>query len=82
MGMTFPASTALAMDEVRDLAGTGSAVLGSLGFAVGGLVAPLLGLGNMFVSVSCVFVCSALLSGFFAFMAGRSEKKSRALKAA
>lgn len=82
MGMSFTAASALALDEVRDLAGTGSAVLGSLGFAVGGLVAPLLGLGNMFVSVSCVFICSALLSGFFAFMADRSERKDKALKAA
>ncbi|MBQ7529820.1 hypothetical protein IJT10_08000 [bacterium] len=51
MGMTFTVSTAMALEQVREYAGTGSAVLGASGFLLGGLVAPLVGLGNaIFIS--------------------------------
>jgi DHA1 family bicyclomycin/chloramphenicol resistance-like MFS transporter len=39
-------SAALAMSLVRPVAGAGSAVLGSVTFAVGALVSPLVGLGG------------------------------------
>ncbi len=71
MGMTFTAATALAMNEVRDQAGAGSAVFGALGFIVGGLVSPLVGLGNIAHSVSMVFIMAATMSTFFAWQAGR-----------
>lgn len=81
MGMTFTAATALAMDRVRDFAGTGSAVLGAMSFAVGGLTAPLMGLGSLSVSIACVFTGSALLSGCFALLSARSVGKAEALRA-
>ncbi|MDO5296697.1 MAG: multidrug effflux MFS transporter [bacterium] len=72
MGMTFTASTALALECVRDLAGTGAAVQGSSGYILGGLVAPLIGLGNIMLSTAAVFAGAALLSSIFAYCAHRS----------
>ncbi|WP_182358878.1 multidrug effflux MFS transporter [Tomitella gaofuii] len=45
-GFVFGNATALALERVRDRAGTGSAVLGALQFAVGAVVSPLVGLGG------------------------------------
>lgn len=72
MGMTFTAATALAMNEVRDNAGAGSAIFGALGFIVGGLVSPLVGLGEITHSVSIVFIVAALTSTLFAWYARRT----------
>ncbi len=72
MGMTFTAATALAMNEVRDNAGAGSAIFGALGFIVGGLVSPLVGLGEITHSVSIVFIVAALTSTLFAWLARRT----------
>jgi len=69
MGLTFTASTTLAMNSVREHAGTGSAVLGALGFVVGGLVSPIVGLGNMLHTTGIVFVVAAALSLMFMFLA-------------
>ena len=46
MGLIIPHSTALAMAHYPDRAGTASALLGVLQFAVGGLAAPLVGAGR------------------------------------
>jgi DHA1 family bicyclomycin/chloramphenicol resistance-like MFS transporter len=64
-------SAALAMAEVRPVAGTGSAVLGFAQFGLGALVAPLVGLGGeasavvpalvMTVSSACGFLASRRL---------------------
>ncbi|MBP8166005.1 MAG: multidrug transporter, partial [Bacteroides sp.] len=50
MGLTFTSSTTLAMDSERRYAGAASALLGALCFASGGIVSPLVGLGNILVS--------------------------------
>ena len=72
MGMTFTAATALAMNEVRDNAGAGSAVFGASGFIVGSLVSPLVGLGNIIHSVSIIFIAAATLSTICAWTTNRS----------
>ena len=46
MGLTFTASTTLAMDCERANSGTASALFGAAGFAFGGIVSPLVGLGD------------------------------------
>ncbi|MBC8091907.1 MAG: multidrug effflux MFS transporter [Pseudonocardia sp.] len=43
LGLIMGNATALASDEVRDLAGTGSALLGALQFGLGAVVSPLVG---------------------------------------
>lgn len=68
LGLTFTASNTLAMDNERANAGMASALLGALGFAFGGVVSPLVGLGNIMVSTGmlfftgsvCAFVCTRI----------------------
>lgn len=64
LGLTFTASNTLAMDSERANAGMASALLGALGFAFGGIVSPLVGLGNIMVSTGIAFlICSVCAYG-------------------
>ena len=64
-GLVLPTSTTLALDAERQKAGTASAVLGAAGFLVGGIVSPLVGLGNILHSTAIVMIiCSFLALGF------------------
>lgn len=62
MGFSFTSTTALAMECEREHAGTASALLGAIGFGFGGLVSPLVGLGNTMVTTGIVFVVCAACS--------------------
>lgn len=56
LGMIFSVSNTLAMNEGRQRAGEASAILGVAGYIVGAIVAPLVGIGNVFHSTAIVFV--------------------------
>jgi DHA1 family bicyclomycin/chloramphenicol resistance-like MFS transporter len=60
IGIALPNTRALATVEYRDLAGTSSALLGVGQFAVGGLVAPLIGIGGTGTAVPMVVVIAVL----------------------
>lgn len=62
MGLTFTSTTTLAMERQRENAGTASALLGAVCFAFGGIVSPLVGIGNILTSTGVIFVISALCS--------------------
>lgn len=62
LGLTFTASNTLAMDCERAHAGMASALLGALGFAFGGIVSPLVGLGNIMVSTGVAFLAGSVCS--------------------
>lgn len=62
MGLTFTSSTTLAMDCERRYAGAASALLGALCFASGGIVSPLVGLGDILISTGVTFVICAVCS--------------------
>lgn len=62
LGLTFTSSNTLAMDAGREHAGAASALLGALGFAMGGLVSPLAGLGNIMVSSGILFAAGSVLA--------------------
>ena len=61
-GITFTASNALAMDSERGNAGTASALLGATGFAAGGIVSPLVSLGDILSSTSLLLLGGSLLA--------------------
>lgn len=69
LGLTFTASNTLAMDSERANAGTASALLGALGFAFGGIVSPLVGIGNIMVSAGIMFFVGSLCALGCAHMA-------------
>lgn len=62
LGLTFTASNTLAMDCEHGNAGTASALLGALGFAFGGVVSPLVGIGNIMVSTGIIFFTGSVCS--------------------
>ena len=62
MGLTFTSSTALAMGAAREYAGTASAMLGAICFSFGGIVSPLVGIGDTLLSTGAGFIVCALCS--------------------
>ena len=62
MGITFPSISSLAMESERQYAGSASALLGFAPFFLGGVVSPLVGIGNIFYSTSFVILVCALLA--------------------
>jgi DHA1 family bicyclomycin/chloramphenicol resistance-like MFS transporter len=60
IGIVLPNTRALATADYPDLAGTSSALLGVSQFAIGGLVAPLIGLGGTGTALPMVVVIAAL----------------------
>lgn len=62
MGFSFTSTTALAMECEREHAGTASALLSAVGFGFGGLVSPLVGLGDTMVTTGIVFMACATCS--------------------
>ncbi|WP_226692899.1 MULTISPECIES: multidrug effflux MFS transporter [Rodentibacter] len=66
MGLTFPAISSLAMESERQYAGSASALLGFAPFFLGGVVSPLVGIGDIFYSTAVViFVCGLLGVGLY-----------------
>ncbi|MBP3511681.1 MAG: multidrug effflux MFS transporter [Prevotella sp.] len=61
VGMITPVGITLALNSVSEHRGIASAMLGSFPFLLGGIVAPLTGLGNMIHSMTAlVLLCSAV----------------------
>ncbi len=62
VGYIFTASTTLAMTEGRAYIGAASAIFGALGFLFGGIVSPLVGIGNILHStMTTMLVCAVLI---------------------
>lgn len=75
MGITLTSSTTIALDSARDQAGTASSLSVAAGFLVGGVVSPVMGMGNILYSTAITFVAGALLSSVFAILAFCGKEK-------
>lgn len=80
IGFMAPTASALAMNCARKYAGSASAILGFCPFFLGGVVSPIVGLGDIFVSTSiAIFLCSLgvfvtfLLASRFKFIEVKHE---------
>ena len=62
MGITFPTISSLAMESERQYAGSASALLGFAPFFLGGVVSPLVGIGNIFYSTALVILACSVLA--------------------
>lgn len=62
MGFVFTGATTVAMDKGREYIGVASATVGASGFIMGGLVSPLVGIGDVFVACPAVCLCCAALA--------------------
>lgn len=76
IGLTFTSSNTLAMDAGREHAGAASALLGALGFAMGGAVSPLAGLGNIMVSSGILFAAGSVLALLCAAASARVRRST------
>lgn len=61
-GMSQPPANALALNAERANAGTAAAAIGASGFLMGGIVSPMVGMGDIATSVSIVLVVGAVLT--------------------
>ena len=62
VGIPLPALSSLAMESERRYAGAASAILGCMPFLLGGIISPLVGLGDIFVATSIAMAaCAALV---------------------
>lgn len=76
MGLTLPSSTALALDSARDNIGTASAALGAMTFILGGICAPLVGIGNLLHSTAILILITTTTSLIFCILAAKAKKAS------
>lgn len=76
IGFILTSSTTMAMDEGRQMVGTASAIFGAAGFMTGGIVSPLVGIGNI-VSTTLMLlgICSAMAL-IFAWISYRRPKNN------
>lgn len=73
-GLVLPTSTALALDSERQNAGAASAIFGAVSFLAGGIVSPLVGLGNILHSTAIIMVISSAIAMLLVW--GKRKKHS------
>ena len=73
VGAVCTGSTTVAMDAERENAGIASAFFGAMGYLGGGIASPLVGVGNIFISSSVIFVVLTVLSLALSLMAEKSK---------
>lgn len=62
LGMVFTTSTSMAMDQGREYTGAAAAIVGAIGFVFGGIVSPIVGLGDIQVTTACTLIVCAAIS--------------------
>lgn len=71
VGFIFTAATTLAMEEGREYVGSASAIFGAMGFLFGGIVSPLVGIGDIMSTTLLIIAVCSLCSLAFAVVAYR-----------
>lgn len=74
IGYVFTASTTLTMTEGREYIGAASAIFGALGFLFGGIVSPLVGIGNILHSTMTVMLICAVVILVLAIVSQRRKQ--------
>ena len=72
VGMVFTSATTLAMTEGRVMIGWASALVGATGFLFGGIVTPLVGIGEIQLSTYCVMGVCSFISMLFSYSVSKS----------
>ena len=67
IGLCFTSSTVIALNEEHENAGAASALVGAILFVAGGIVSPLVGIGNLTHTTGIVFVVCAIVALIFSF---------------
>lgn len=74
LGFILTSTTTLAMEEGRSYVGASSALFGAVGFAFGGLVSPIVGLGNILTSTFVTLTVVSASTLFFLILAKRKPE--------
>ena len=74
IGIIFPAITTKAMEAGRIFTGTASALLGASGFLFGGIVSPLVGIGNIITTTFIIILLCSIMTVIFSLLAKSNEK--------
>jgi DHA1 family bicyclomycin/chloramphenicol resistance-like MFS transporter len=61
LGITITSSTSMAMDQGREYTGAAAAIVGAIGFLMGGIVSPIVGCGNIQVTTAITLIVITLL---------------------
>jgi DHA1 family bicyclomycin/chloramphenicol resistance-like MFS transporter len=61
LGIGITSSTSLAMDQGREYTGAAAAIVGAIGFLMGGIVSPIVGCGNIQVTTAITLIVITLL---------------------
>ena len=80
LGLTLPAAMTAALTLHRQRAGFAAAVIGSVGFVGGGLVAPLTAIGEVTRTASIIFVVCGVLLVLISFWLNRRMKLIRGVE--
>ena len=75
VGIVFTSSTTLAMTEGRAYIGAASALFGAFGFLLGGIVSPLVGMGDILQSSMIVMLVCAVMILVLSLLAIRRKNK-------
>ncbi|WP_025267477.1 multidrug effflux MFS transporter [Bibersteinia trehalosi] len=75
MGLPLPAISSLAMESEREYAGAASALLGFAPFFLGGIVSPLVGIGDIFYASAIVMLLCAII-GFWLYWSVKDQIKN------
>ena len=67
VGLLFPSTTTLAMSEGKSIIGWASAIIGATGFFFGGVVTPLVGMGDIQTSTYIALISCSLLTVILAY---------------
>lgn len=75
LGFIFTSVATFAMDTGRSHTGSASAILGTSGYLFGGIVSPLVGLGNIMTSTFIIFLICSFLATAVAFTVAHNVNK-------
>lgn len=68
VGFNLTSTTTMSMDEGRSMAGSASALFGASGFLFGGIVSPLVGIGNIMTTTLLLLSVCSLFTLVFAWL--------------
>ena len=75
LGMIFTATSAMGMEEGRAHSGAASAMLGTFGYMFGGIVSPIVGMGNIMISYIIIILVCSLMTVVFSYRYLRQIEK-------
>ena len=73
LGLVFSSSTTMSMSEGSSAPGSASAIFGAVGFLFGGIVSPLVGIGNIMSTSSVIIMTCAVICLLFSIIVIRRK---------